>query len=159
MRGLAGCVTNASIRDVEEIEESRFPVFAAGIAVRGTAKSHPGWIGIPVRVGGVGINLAIQDAVATANLLIPPLRRGAVLEKDLRAVQRRREWPAKATQWLQVQIQNRLFSRVLSANERVTLPKFFTLFGRSALLRRIPAYVIGVGFRPEHVHQKPSTSA
>ncbi|HZZ65043.1 MAG TPA: FAD-dependent oxidoreductase, partial [Candidatus Baltobacteraceae bacterium] len=110
-------------------------------------------------VGGVGINLAIQDAVATANLLIPPLRNGTVSEKDLRAVQRRREWPAKATQWLQVQIQNRLFSRVLSASERITLPKFFTLFDRWPFLRRIPAYIIGVGFRPEHVHQKPSTSA
>jgi 4-hydroxy-4-methyl-2-oxoglutarate aldolase len=65
MRGLAGCVTNASVRDLDEITESRFPVFAAGVAVRGTAKSHPGWIGIAVSVGGVVVrqgDIVVADA-------------------------------------------------------------------------------------------------
>ena len=67
-RGLAGCVTNASVGDLDEIADSRFPVFAAGVSVRGTAKSHAGWMGIPVSVGGVVVNpgdivLADSDGV------------------------------------------------------------------------------------------------
>ena len=64
-------------------------------------------------VGGVGINLAIQDAVATANILVPRLRQGAATLDDLRAVQRRREWPTRMTQRVQVAIQNRVISNVL----------------------------------------------
>ena len=66
-------------------------------------------------VGGVGINLAIQDAVGTTNILGEKLRAGTVSQADLRAVQRRREFPTKATQWLQVVIQNRVVRRVLGA--------------------------------------------
>jgi 4-hydroxy-4-methyl-2-oxoglutarate aldolase len=57
MRGLSGCITNAAVRDLDEIIESSFPVFAVGVAVRGTTKSHPGWLGIPISVGGVIVNL------------------------------------------------------------------------------------------------------
>lgn len=64
-RRLAGCVTNASARDLDEIRESGFPVYAPGVSVRGTAKTHPGWIGIPVSVGGVIVNpgdIVVGDA-------------------------------------------------------------------------------------------------
>ena len=64
-------------------------------------------------VGGVGINLAIQDAVAAANILVPRLRQGAATLDDLRAVQRRREWPTRMTQRMQIAIQNRVISNVL----------------------------------------------
>jgi 2-polyprenyl-6-methoxyphenol hydroxylase-like FAD-dependent oxidoreductase len=102
-------------------------------------------------VGGVGINLAIQDAVGAANILAEPLRHGAVTVDHLRAVQHRREFPAKVTQWLQVQIQNQVLNRVLSAREPFPFPRFLRLFDKSAPLRRIPAHIIGVGVRPEHV--------
>jgi 2-polyprenyl-6-methoxyphenol hydroxylase-like FAD-dependent oxidoreductase len=102
-------------------------------------------------VGGVGINLAIQDAVAAANILRDPLRHGTVTERDLQAVQRRRELPAKLIQWLQVQIQNRVLNRVLDAQEPFNAPWFVRLLDGSAFLRRIPARVVGVGFRPEHI--------
>ena len=64
-RRLAGCVTNAAARDLDEIRESGFPVFAPGVSVRGTAKAHPGWMGIPVVVGGVIVNpgdIVVGDA-------------------------------------------------------------------------------------------------
>ena len=64
-------------------------------------------------IGGVGINLAIQDAVAAANLLAGPLREGTVTTDDLREVQRRREFPVRMTQRLQILIQNRVIGRVL----------------------------------------------
>ncbi len=102
-------------------------------------------------VGGVGINLAIQDAVAAANILAEPLRNGSATVDDLRAVQRRREFPTKTTQWLQVEIQNRVLNRVLSTREKIKLPWLVRMLDKSAMLRRIPARVIGVGFRPEHV--------
>jgi 2-polyprenyl-6-methoxyphenol hydroxylase-like FAD-dependent oxidoreductase len=102
-------------------------------------------------VGGVGINLAIQDAVAAANILATPLRRGTVAPAHLRAVQRRREFPARATQALQVEIQNRVVNRVLQAREPIRVPGIMRFLSRFAAMRRIPARIIGVGFRPEHV--------
>ncbi|WP_413993205.1 FAD-dependent oxidoreductase [Labrys okinawensis] len=102
-------------------------------------------------VGGIGINLAIQDAVATANLLHAKLREGAVTDADLAALQRRREWPTKATQWGQVQVQNRVISAVLSSNQALKPPLFLRLLGRFPILRRIPARLIGMGVRPEHI--------
>ncbi|GLS23721.1 monooxygenase [Labrys miyagiensis] len=102
-------------------------------------------------VGGIGINLAIQDAVATANLLHAKLREGAVTDADLAALQRRREWPTRATQWGQVQAQNRIISTVLSSKQALKPPLFLRLLGRFPVLRRIPARLIGMGVRPEHV--------
>jgi len=102
-------------------------------------------------VGGVGINLAIQDAVAAANLLAGPLRSRAIMEEHLAAVQRRREFPTRATQWLQVQVQQRLISRVLAQRRRLEAPLLLRILDRSALLRRIPARVVGIGIRPEHI--------
>jgi 2-polyprenyl-6-methoxyphenol hydroxylase-like FAD-dependent oxidoreductase len=102
-------------------------------------------------VGGIGINLAIQDAVAAANILALRLRDGRVTSADLRAVQRRRELPTRVTQWFQVLIQNRVIRRVLATNKRPALPWFLRLLRSWPLLRRIPARFLGVGFRPEHV--------
>jgi 2-polyprenyl-6-methoxyphenol hydroxylase-like FAD-dependent oxidoreductase len=101
-------------------------------------------------VGGVGINLAIQDAVAAANILTEPLRADRVTTSDLERVQRRRMFPTRATQALQVFVQNRVLGRVLG-DETFSLPWPVRLFNRWPVLRRLPARVIGLGFRPEHV--------
>ena len=102
-------------------------------------------------IGGVGINLAIQDAVAAANILAPRLLRGTVNEDDLRAVQRRREFPTRATQQLQLFVQNRVIGQVLQSTRKLSPPLAVRLLGQWPLLRRIPARLIGLGFRPEHV--------
>jgi 2-polyprenyl-6-methoxyphenol hydroxylase-like FAD-dependent oxidoreductase len=102
-------------------------------------------------IGGVGINLAIQDAVAAANILAPRLLQGAASEADLQAVQRRREFPTRATQSLQLFVQNRVIGRVLKSTGQPSPPLLLRLLGHWPLLRRIPARLIGVGFRPEHV--------
>ena len=103
-------------------------------------------------VGGVGINLAIQDAVATANLLAAPLRDGPVTPEDLRRVQERREWPIRMTQRVQLAIQNRVIRRVLTDRDRFSPPFAIRLLALIPFLRRIPARMIGLGVRPEHVH-------
>lgn len=102
-------------------------------------------------VGGVGINLAIQDAVAAANILAGPLKRGQVSEGDLDRVQRRRELPTRLTQFIQVTAQNRVIAPLLAAKGKVSPPLPLQLLQRFPYLRRIPARVIGLGFRPEHV--------
>jgi 2-polyprenyl-6-methoxyphenol hydroxylase-like FAD-dependent oxidoreductase len=102
-------------------------------------------------VGGVGINLAIQDAVAAANILAAKLAAGSPRDQDLHAVQRRRQFPTRATQRLQVLIQNNVISRILSGSRPVAVPWPLKLMQQWPWLRRIPARVIGVGFRPEHV--------
>jgi len=103
-------------------------------------------------VGGVGINLAIQDAVAAANLLATPLREQRVTNEDLRNVQLRREWPTKMTQRVQLAVQNRVIKHVLGNAGSVSPPLAFKLIARFPFLQRIPARMIGLGFRPEHVH-------
>jgi 2-polyprenyl-6-methoxyphenol hydroxylase-like FAD-dependent oxidoreductase len=102
-------------------------------------------------VGGVGINLAIQDAVAAANLLWEPLSKGRVPAAQLGSVQARREWPTKMMQAVQLFIQKRVISNVLALTERPKPPFVVTLFNRFPFLRRVPARLIGLGFRPEHV--------
>lgn len=102
-------------------------------------------------IGGVGINLAIQDAVATANILGQRLLQGTPSENELHAVQRRRTFPTQATQRLQIIIQNNVIRRVLGDPKPLTLPGALKLLRRWPILRRIPARLIGVGFRPEHV--------
>jgi 2-polyprenyl-6-methoxyphenol hydroxylase-like FAD-dependent oxidoreductase len=103
-------------------------------------------------VGGVGINLAIQDAVAAANILAAPLREGRVTLDDLQRVQKRRDWPTRVTQRLQLAIQNRLIRSVLGATAPIKPPLVARLLSRSPRLRRIPGRLIGLGVRPEHVH-------
>jgi 2-polyprenyl-6-methoxyphenol hydroxylase-like FAD-dependent oxidoreductase len=102
-------------------------------------------------IGGVGVNIAVQDAVAAANRLAAPLKRGAVTDDDLRAIQERRTLPLRFTQWLQLTAQNRIISRVLKSEQRPKPPLVFKLFGIFPVLQRIPARLLGVGIRPEHV--------
>jgi 2-polyprenyl-6-methoxyphenol hydroxylase-like FAD-dependent oxidoreductase len=103
-------------------------------------------------MGGVGINLAVQDAIATANLLAEPLRQKKVTEETTSLVQQRRQWPTEMTQRFQVFMQNTFLVRVLGAQEKIKPPLFPRLLARFPILQRIPARVIGMGFRPEHVH-------
>ncbi len=105
-------------------------------------------------VGGVGINLAVQDAVAAANILAPKFAAGNVSDSDLEAVQRRREFPTRATQNLQIAVQNRIIRRVLGSTTPLKLPFILRLVRRFPVLRRIPARVIGIGFRPEHIRTR-----
>jgi 2-polyprenyl-6-methoxyphenol hydroxylase-like FAD-dependent oxidoreductase len=103
-------------------------------------------------VGGVGINLAIQDAVAAANLLAEPLGRGSVTDDELRRVQRRRALTTRVVQRFQVLIQNRVVAPILNSRARtLTVPLALRLFVRFPWLRRIPARIVGIGLRPEHV--------
>ncbi|MGH7727659.1 MAG: FAD-dependent oxidoreductase [Vulcanimicrobiaceae bacterium] len=101
-------------------------------------------------IGGVGINLAVQDAVAAANILAEPLARGTLKNDDLARVQRRRTFPMRVIQFLQVAIQNGILSPAL-AGKRVKPPFAFGLLRRFPVLRRLPAFLIGIGPRPEHV--------
>jgi 2-polyprenyl-6-methoxyphenol hydroxylase-like FAD-dependent oxidoreductase len=102
-------------------------------------------------VGGVGINLAIQDAVATANVLAVPLRDGRLTTEDLRLVQKRRDWPTKMTQRVQLMVQNRIITRVLTSPVPLSPPLALRLLARFPFFRRVPARMIGLGVRPEHV--------
>ena len=102
-------------------------------------------------IGGVGINLAIQDAVAAANILAGPWKAGGITDKDLEAVQERRMFPAKATQAFQVFVHKRVLERVLGRDKPLSPPWPVRLLDRWALLRRIPARFLGLGVRPEHV--------
>jgi 2-polyprenyl-6-methoxyphenol hydroxylase-like FAD-dependent oxidoreductase len=106
-------------------------------------------------IGGVGVNLAIQDAVAAANLLAEPLLHDTLTFDALRAVQERRQLPTFMTQRLQLLVQNRIIGRVLASGEdpakALTAPWPLRLLGRLPLLQRLPARLVGLGFRPEHI--------
>jgi 2-polyprenyl-6-methoxyphenol hydroxylase-like FAD-dependent oxidoreductase len=102
-------------------------------------------------IGGVGINLAIQDAVAAANILGPSLREGGVTIEELRAVQRRREPAARRTQALQLFIQRRIIGRVLHEGQAPFLGGLPRLVRWLPFLPRIPGHLVGLGFRPEHI--------
>jgi 2-polyprenyl-6-methoxyphenol hydroxylase-like FAD-dependent oxidoreductase len=103
-------------------------------------------------VGGVGVNLAVQDAVAAANILWRPLRDGTLREDDLDAVQDRRELPTRVTQRMQVFVQNKVIDAALGADQALEAPLPLRLLSQFALLRRIPARLVGIGVRPEHIH-------
>jgi 2-polyprenyl-6-methoxyphenol hydroxylase-like FAD-dependent oxidoreductase len=102
-------------------------------------------------VGGVGINLAIQDAVAAANILARPLREGAVSPRDLAKIQRRRAFPTRLTQRVQALIQKRIAGRGLGNPGPTRLPWILRLLERTTLPCRLRNRVIPVGIRPEHV--------
>jgi 2-polyprenyl-6-methoxyphenol hydroxylase-like FAD-dependent oxidoreductase len=102
-------------------------------------------------IGGVGVNLAVQDAVAAGNLLAAPLRAGRVRDDDLAAVQRRRLFPTRMTQRMQVFMQNNVLSAVLASRTTPTPPWPLRLVTRCPMLQRIPARLVGLGIRPEHV--------
>ena len=106
--------------------------------------------------GGVGINLAIQDAVAAANLVSDKLLRNGCTTDDLSRVQRRREWPVRMTQMMQVFIHRQMFGIQPASAEpiSISLPVRTLLWLFAPLLRRIAGRVIGIGFRPEHIRVK-----
>ena len=101
--------------------------------------------------GGVGINLAIQDAVATSNLLAEKLRTGPVMVDDLRKVQARREWPTRLIQGMQVFIHRRVVTGRTSGDKK-SLPLVVRLLKWFPVLRQFPARFVGIGPRPEHFH-------
>jgi 2-polyprenyl-6-methoxyphenol hydroxylase-like FAD-dependent oxidoreductase len=102
-------------------------------------------------VGGVGVNLAVQDAVAAANRLAAPLAAGTLSEDDLAAVQRRRMFPTRMTQAFQVFAQNNVLSAVLAGRTTPVPPWPVRLVSACPMLQRIPARLVGLGVRPEHV--------
>jgi 2-polyprenyl-6-methoxyphenol hydroxylase-like FAD-dependent oxidoreductase len=103
-------------------------------------------------IGGVGINLAIQDAVAAANILVPDLVRGSTISTEtLRKVQERRELPTRVTQRVQLLVQDNVITRVLATSGSMKPPLAFRVLGVIPFLRRIPARMVGLGFRREHV--------
>ena len=109
-------------------------------------------------VGGVGINLAVQDAVAAANILAEPLKAGRVTREHLEAVQGRRAMPTRVLQWIQVQIQDKVLVRALSSRQQPTVPLAIKFLRWFPLLQRIPARLIGMGIRPEHVRTPGAAS-
>jgi 2-polyprenyl-6-methoxyphenol hydroxylase-like FAD-dependent oxidoreductase len=102
-------------------------------------------------VGGVGINLAIQDAVAAANILFKPLREGQVTVDHLRQVRKRRELPTRLTQLVQLVVQRRIIAPILGETKALKPPLAVRLLAKFPFLRRIPARIVGIGIRPEHV--------
>jgi 2-polyprenyl-6-methoxyphenol hydroxylase-like FAD-dependent oxidoreductase len=106
-------------------------------------------------MGGIGINLAVQDAVAAANLLAASFASGGPTDADLARVQRRREWPTRVTQRAQSFIQNQVIARVLTADQPIAgVPWPVRLLQRFPILRRVPARLVGIGVRPEHVQSR-----
>ena len=101
--------------------------------------------------GGVGINLAIQDAVATANLLAEKLQHGPVHLDDLRTVQARREWPTRLIQAMQIFIHRRVVTGRSPGEKKTSLPFVLRLLKWFPILRQLPARFIGLGPRPEQV--------
>lgn len=111
-------------------------------------------------VGGVGVNLAVQDAVATANLLADKMQHGCPSESDLDAVRRRREFPVKMTQRMQVIVQNKIISGALQGSDRpLKVPLIVRLITALPWLQGIPARLLALGVRPEHVHSKAAPAS
>jgi 2-polyprenyl-6-methoxyphenol hydroxylase-like FAD-dependent oxidoreductase len=102
-------------------------------------------------IGGVGINLAVQDAVATANILGPVLQKGIPEFSDLKKVQARREFPTKVIQSFQVAAQNLMLAPTLKSTVTPKPPFLFKLLDAWPWARQFPARLIGLGVRPEHV--------
>jgi 2-polyprenyl-6-methoxyphenol hydroxylase-like FAD-dependent oxidoreductase len=111
-------------------------------------------------VGGVGINLAIADAVAAANILTGPLKEGRVRSRDLRAVQLRRELPTRAIQAFQSVAQRRVVSSSLGPDGAPSVPAAARILLGLRPVRDLPARVIAFGLWPEHVKRRePSVRA
>jgi 2-polyprenyl-6-methoxyphenol hydroxylase-like FAD-dependent oxidoreductase len=105
-------------------------------------------------LGGVGVNIAVQDAVAASNILAGPLREGRLKDADLQAVQERRLWPVRVTQGMQVFLQNGLVAPTLAGTRPARPPWPARVLNAVPFLRRIPARVLGMGVQPEHVKTK-----
>lgn len=102
-------------------------------------------------IGGVGVNLAIQDAVAASNILVPAFKNGTLTPNDLKRIQKRRTFPTRITQFGQVLIQNRSLQPFLESNKKLGAPLFLKLFEWFPFLRRFPARFIGLGIRSEKI--------
>ncbi len=102
-------------------------------------------------IGGVGINLAVQDAVAAANLLAGPLARGEEVDALLPKVQARRNFPTRVTQAIQNVVQKRIVVPTLAGRAATRPPAFLDVLRRFPVLQRLPGRLIGLGIRPEHV--------
>ena len=102
-------------------------------------------------IGGVGINIAVQDAVAAANRLAAPLKAGALTTGHLQAIQARRDFPARMTQKIQLTMQNRIIGPALQGTREPKPPLIFRLFDALPRLRRIPGRLLALGIQPEHV--------
>lgn len=98
-------------------------------------------------------------AIAAANILGEPLRDGSLSEAHLAAVERRRALPTRLTQAMQVLVQQRVIDRVLASDKPITAPWQVRLFNHVPLLARLPARLVGIGFRPEHVRIPPAAAA
>jgi 2-polyprenyl-6-methoxyphenol hydroxylase-like FAD-dependent oxidoreductase len=101
---------------------------------------------------GVGVSLAVQDAVAAANALWRPLASGTLRQDDLRRVQKRREFPTRVTQRIQMLLHEAISGALHTDNQALQAPLSVRLMARVPLLRRIPGRLVGMGVRPEHVH-------
>ena len=110
-------------------------------------------------IGGVGVNLAVQDAIAAANILAAPLREGSLTTDHLAEVQQRRTFPMKVIQKMQTTVQERLIDKILDSKKPITAPWVMRLFNTFPFLRRIPARIVGIGVRPEHIHTQPHALA
>ena len=111
-------------------------------------------------VGGVGVNLAVQDAVATANLLAAKLANGCPSEDELDAVRKRREFPVRMTQRMQVVVQNNIISAALKPGDApLKAPLPVRIINAVPWLQGITARFIGLGVRPEHVHSPEASSS
>lgn len=111
-------------------------------------------------VGGVGVNLAVQDAVATANLLADKLQHGCPSENELDAVRRRREFPVKMTQRMQVIVQNHIISGALQGGDQpLKVPLILRLISAVPWLQGLPARFLAIGVRPEHVQSKAAPTS
>lgn len=134
---------------VLSVESSRVPRwYKPGLLLIGDA-AH-----VMSPVGGVGINYAIQDGVAAANLLAGPLKRGEVKLDDLASVQRRREWPTRIIQRLQALVQQNIIANALDPTRPFKLPLLMRLMLRAPVLRNIPARMIAYGFWPVHLKKE-----
>jgi 2-polyprenyl-6-methoxyphenol hydroxylase-like FAD-dependent oxidoreductase len=110
-------------------------------------------------IGGVGVNLAVQDAIAASNILAVPLREGRVTDDHLQQVQQRRTFPMKVIQKMQTTIQERLIDKILDSTAPAKAPWAMRLFNTFPFLRRIPARIVGIGVRPEHIRTQPHAPA
>jgi 2-polyprenyl-6-methoxyphenol hydroxylase-like FAD-dependent oxidoreductase len=156
-------ILKAGIADVKSFDDVKLLTVAINRMARWT---RPGLLCIGDAahamspVGGVGVNLAVQDAVATANLLADKLQHGCPSENDLDAVRRRREFPVRMTQRMQVIVQNKIISGALQGNDRpLRVPLIVRLITALPWLQGIPARLLALGVRPEHVHSKAAPSS
>ncbi|GMP01834.1 FAD-dependent oxidoreductase [Bradyrhizobium sp. TM239] len=154
-------ILKAGIADVKSFDDVKLLTVAINRLTRWT---RPGLLCIGDAahamspVGGVGVNLAVQDAVATANLLADKMQHGCPSENDLDAVRRRREFPVRMTQRMQVIVQNRIISGALQGGDRpLKVPLIVRLLTALPWLQGIPARLLALGVRPEHVHSRAAS--